>query len=333
MMYLVTGGAGFIGSHIVEKLAAQGKRIRVLDNFSFGKKENLSVANGQAEIVAGDLLDPAAVRQSMEGVSVVFHEAALHSVPFSVENPSVVNRVNVEGTLNVLIAARDAGVKRVVFASSSSVYGNAKAMPKSEQQCPKPISPYAISKLAGEHYCQAFTQLYGLETVCLRYFNVFGPKQDPASEYAAVIPRFIQWALEGKSLEVHGDGLQSRDFTYIENVVEANLLAAESPHVVGGVYNVGQSRSYSLLDLIDLLRSMLQVDLQWDHTEARPGDVRYTLADISRAAQDMAFRPRVSFEEGIARTVAYFAQRMKKSWTRVPLGNSWAPEKSSSLAR
>jgi UDP-glucose 4-epimerase len=327
MTYLVTGGAGFIGSHIVEKLAAQGRRIRVLDNFSSGKKENLSVANGQAEIMAGDVVDLDVVRRSMEGVSVVFHEAALRSVPFSVENPAVVNRVNVEGTLNVLIAARDEGVERVVFASSSSVYGNAKTMPKSEQQCPEPISPYAVSKLAGEHYCRTFTELYGLETVCLRYFNVFGPRQDPASEYAAVIPRFIQWALEGKSLEVHGDGLQSRDFSYVDNVVEANLLAAESPHVVGGIYNVGQSRSYSLLDLIDLLRSVLQVDVRWDHTEARPGDVRYTLADISRAVRDMAYRPRISFEEGIARTVTYLAQGMNQSCTRVPAENFWTPEK------
>jgi len=326
-MYLVTGGAGFIGSHITERLVASGERVRVLDNFSYGKKENLSAVDDRIEVVRGDLLDPEAVRRAMQGVRVVFHQAALRSVPFSVENPSIVNRVNVEGTLNVLIAARDAKARRVVFASSSSVYGNAKAMPESETQVLAPLSPYAVSKLAGEYYCRAFTDLYGLETVSLRYFNVFGPRQDPASEYAAVIPRFITWALEKENLQVHGDGLQSRDFTYIDNVVDANLLAAESRKAVGGVYNVGQSRSYSLLDLIDLLRSILQTDLQWDHTGARAGDVRYTLADISRAAEDMDYRPGVSFEEGIARTVAHFARGAKRSRIGARTRDCWAPEK------
>jgi UDP-glucose 4-epimerase len=301
--------------------------VRVLDNLSFGNRNNLATVEKSVEIMAGDLLDGEALRGAMEGVDVVFHEAALRSVPFSVKNPGLTNHVNVDGTVNVLTAARDAGVKRVVFASSSSVYGNAKAIPKSERQSPEPISPYAVSKLAGEYYCRAFTELYGLETVCLRYFNVFGPRQDPASEYAAVIPRFIRWALDGEPLDVHGDGLQSRDFTYIDNVVDANLLAAESAKASGGVYNVGQGRSYSLLDLIDLLRSILQTELRWNHTAARPGDVRYTLADITRAAQDLGYHPKVSFEEGIVRTAAYFARGARKGGRDAAATASWAEEK------
>jgi len=309
-MYLVTGGAGFIGSHIVERLVSMGKSVRVFDNFSFGSKENLNGIGERVEILSGDLLDLDAVQKAMEGVQVVFHQAALRSVPFSVEHPSLVNRVNVEGTLNVLTAARDAKVGRVVFASSSSVYGEEKKLPSSEQQLPRPISPYAVSKLAGEYYCKIFTELYGLETVSLRYFNVYGPRQDPNSQYAAVIPRFICWALQGRSLEVHGDGLQSRDFTYIDNVVAANLLAAESREANGGVFNVGQGSSYSLLDLIDLLRRILGRELQWFHTEGRAGDVRCTLADISQVEQRLSYRPQISFERGIAKTIEYFSRQM-----------------------
>ncbi|MBI3060102.1 MAG: NAD-dependent epimerase/dehydratase family protein, partial [Deltaproteobacteria bacterium] len=216
-MYLVTGGAGFIGSHITQRLVAMGERVRVLDNFSFGKQENLRGLEDKVEVIFGDLLDQGVVQKAMEGVEVVFHQAALRSVPFSVENPALVNRVNVEGTVNVLVAARDSGVRRVVYASSSSVYGNGLVLPKSEQQIPSPISPYAVSKLTGEYYCKVFTELYGVETVSLRYFNVYGPRQDPNSQYAAVIPRFIRWAFRGEPMEVHGDGLQSRDFTYIDN--------------------------------------------------------------------------------------------------------------------
>ena len=309
-MYLVTGGAGFIGSHIVERLVSMGKSVRVFDNFSFGSKENLNGIGERVEILSGDLLDLDAVQRAMKGVQVVFHQAALRSVPFSVEHPTLVNRVNVEGTLNVLTAARDAKAGRVVFASSSSVYGEEKKLPSSEQQLPRPISPYAVSKLAGEYYCKIFTELYGLETVSLRYFNVYGPRQDPNSQYAAVIPRFICWALQGRSLEVHGDGLQSRDFTYIDNVVAANLLAAESREANGGVFNVGQGSSYSLLDLIDLLRRILGRELQWFHTEGRAGDVRCTLADISQVEQRLSYRPQISFERGIAKTIEYFSRQM-----------------------
>jgi UDP-glucose 4-epimerase len=213
-LYLITGGAGFIGSHIAEKLVATGERVRVLDNFSSGKRANLAGLEDKIEIVCGDILDLEVVKKAADRVQVVFHQAALRSVPFSVENPTLVNRVNVEGTLNVLTAARDVGVKRVVYASSSSAYGRGSMQPKKETDTPGPISPYAVSKLAGEYYCKVFSELYGLETVSLRYFNVFGPRQDANSQYAAVIPRFIQWALEGSPLEVHGDGLQSRDFMH-----------------------------------------------------------------------------------------------------------------------
>lgn len=309
-MYLVTGGAGFIGSHIAQRLVAMGGRVRVLDNFSFGRQENLRGLEDKVEVVFGDLLDQGVVRKAMEGVEVVFHQAALRSVPFSVENPALVNRVNVEGTVNVLVAARDAGVKRVVYASSSSVYGNGLVLPKSEQQIPSPISPYAVSKLTGEYYCKVFTELYGVETVSLRYFNVYGPRQDPNSQYAAVIPRFIRWAFRGEPMEVHGDGLQSRDFTYIDNVVAANLQAAHSREGIGRVFNVGQGKAHTLLDLVDLLQETLGIELRLLHTAGRPGDVRHTLADISQAERCLAYRPQVSFEDGIAKSVEYLGRQI-----------------------
>ncbi len=303
-MYLVTGGAGFIGSHIVERLVAGGKTVRVLDNFSFGKQENLRGVEKRVEVIAGDLLDTKAVRQAVEGVEVVFHQAALRSVPLSVEKPTMVNRVNVEGTVNVLQAAWKAGVRRVVYASSSSVYGNQPALPNREEQIPSPVSPYAVSKLAGEYYCRVFTKTYGLETVSLRYFNVYGPRQDPNSQYAAVIPLFIRWAVRGEPLQVHGDGLQSRDFTYIENVVDANVRAAESPQGFGGIFNVGQGQSHSLMELADLISGLLGTGLRRTHTEAREGDVRRTLADITRSRELLSYEPRVSFETGISRTLS-----------------------------
>lgn len=309
-MYLVTGGGGFIGSHIVEKLVAMGEKVRVFDNFSFGKTANLNQVEGQVEIISGDLLDPAALNQAMSGVRVVFHQAALRSVPFSVENPTLVNRVNVEGTLNVFIAARDAGVKRVVYASSSSVYGKSPTLPKREQDVPAPISPYAASKVAGEYYGKVFTELYGLETVGLRYFNVYGPRQDPNSQYAAVIPRFINWAFQREPLEIHGDGLQSRDFTYIDNVVSANLRAAESELAAGGVFNVGQGRSHTLLEVVDLLEDIIRTKLQLLHIAGRAGDVRHTQADISEARRCLSYIPEISFEEGLSRTVAYLGKQI-----------------------
>ena len=311
-MYLVTGGAGFIGSHIARKLVAMGERVRVLDNFSAGKLENLNGVENHVEIVNGDILDQALLTKSMRGVKIVLHQGALRSVPFSVENPGIVNRVNVEGTINVLLAARDAKVKRVVSASSSSVYGNTKVFPNRESVMPAPVSPYAASKLAAEHYCKVFTELYGLETISLRYFNVFGPRQDPNSQYAAVIPRFITNALQKRPLEIHGDGLQSRDFTYIDNVVDANLLAARCPHGIGEAFNVAQGKCYSLLDFVDLLRSITEKELAIKHVAARPGDVRQTLADISRSQNILGYRPPVSFEQGILRTVRYFMEEAKQ---------------------
>jgi UDP-glucose 4-epimerase len=312
-MYLVTGGAGFIGSHIVRRLASMGERVRVLDSFAAGKLENLQALYDKVDLIRGDILDQALVEKAMKGVEVVLHQGALRSVPFSVENPALVNRVNVEGTINILIAARDAKVRRVVFASSSSVYGNTKVFPNCESVTPSPVSPYAASKLAGEHYCRVFTGLYGLETISLRYFNVFGPGQDPNSQYAAVIPRFIRSALEKEPLEIHGDGLQSRDFTYIDNIVEANLLAARCQDGIGEVINVAQGKSYSLLDLVDALQKVFERKLETFHTTARPGDVRQTLADISRAERLLGYTPTITFEEGIARTVGYFMKKTTDS--------------------
>jgi UDP-glucose 4-epimerase len=307
-LYLITGGAGFIGSHIAKKLVAMGERVRVLDNFSSGKRANLAGLGDKIEIASGDILDLDVVKKAADRVQVVFHQAALRSVPFSVENPTLVNRVNVEGTLNVLTAARDCGVKRVVYASSSSAYGKGSMQPKKETDTPGPISPYAVSKLAGEYYCKVFSELYGLETVSLRYFNVYGPRQDPNSQYAAVIPRFIQWALQGQALEVHGDGLQSRDFTYIDNVVSANLQATQTTLGVGQAFNVGQGETHTLLELVAELEKSLGLKLKRSHTAARAGDVRFTQADITESKRCLGYNPGVSFEEGLAKTVEFFRE-------------------------
>lgn len=315
-MYLITGGAGFIGSHIVAKLVTMGERVRVLDNFSSGKRANLGGMKDKVEVVAGDILDTDLLRQAVTGVRVIFHQAALRSVPFSVENPTLVNKVNVEGTLNVLTAARDCGVRRVVYASSSSAYGRGAMQPKKETDTPGPISPYAVAKLAGEYYCKVFSELYGLETVSLRYFNVFGPRQDANSQYAAVIPRFIQWALQGEPLEVHGDGLQSRDFTYIDNVVAANLQAAQTELGVGQAFNVGQGETHTLLDLVAEIEKSLGMKLKRSHTAARAGDVRYTQADISESRRCLGYSPEVSFEEGLAKTVKFFRRGAEDAETR-----------------
>jgi UDP-glucose 4-epimerase len=308
-LYLVTGGAGFIGSHLVERLIALGHRVRVLDDLSEGRRENLAAVWDQIEFIEGDLRDPETVRRAVCGVEYILHQAALRSVPRSVEDPVTTTAVNVLGTVNLLRAACDAGVRRVVFASSSSVYGETAELPLRESHEPRPISPYAVSKLAGEHYCAVFTRLYGVETVSLRYFNVFGPRQDPRSEYAAVIPRFILAALRGEPLEIHGDGLQSRDFTYVENVVEANLRAATQPGIAGEVFNVGCGQRYSVLDVKAHLERILGRSLPARHTPPRKGDVRHTQADMSKAEAALGYRPRVSFAEGLRRTVEFFAAR------------------------
>ena len=301
--YVVTGGAGFIGSNIAEALRRRGDRVRVLDNFSTGRRENLA-AIGDVELIEGDLRDPQAVRRAVSGADGVFHQAALRSVPRSVDDPLSSNDVNVSGTLVLLMACREAKVRRVVYASSSSVYGDDPALPKVETLATRPISPYAVSKLAAEHYCQTFARLYGLETVSLRYFNVFGPRQNPESKYSAVIPRFLELALQ-----VHGDGEQSRDFTYIDNVVGGNLLAMETPGVSGEVFNIACGTRHSLIAIADAIGDFLGRRLVREHVASRAGDVRHTLADISKAERLLGYRPSVDFADGMRRTCEYFVAR------------------------
>ena len=306
---LVTGGAGFIGSHVAERLLKDGLRVRILDNFSTGRRENLAFADGageRLEVIDGDLRDLATVERAVRGADVIYHQAAMRSVPRSVDDPLGANENNVTGTLHLLEAARRHGVKRVVFASSSSVYGENPELPKREDQTLAPISPYAVSKAANEQYARVWTRLYGLETVGLRYFNVFGPRQDPKSEYAAVVPRFILWGLRGEPLEVHGTGEQSRDFTYIDNVVEANILAGQAEDANGEAFNVGCGDRISLLDMIAMLESLLGRKLERRHAPTRGGDVLHTLADVSKAKRLMGYTPQVDFAEGFRRTVAHF---------------------------
>ena len=306
-LFVVTGGAGFIGSHLAARLLADGARVRVLDDFSTGSWDNLPTTSGDdLEVIRGDIRDLGAVERAASGATAIFHQAAMRSVPRSVADPLGANEHNVTGTLQVFEAARRAGVRRVVYASSSSVYGDRPELPKREDQAPAPISPYAVSKLAGEHYARVWHRLYGVETVGLRYFNVFGPRQDPASEYAAVIPKFILWALRGQPLEVHGDGGQSRDFTYIDNVVDANLRAAASPDVGGEVFNVGCGEQLSLLEIVGCLERILGRALTRHHTPRRAGDVAHTLADVAKAKRLLGYAPIVDFDEGLARTVEYF---------------------------
>jgi UDP-glucose 4-epimerase len=307
--YLVTGGAGFIGSHLVGRMLNDGDRVRILDDFSSGSLDNLPFAARfphALEIVRGDIRDLEAVEAAAAGVEVIFHQAALRSVPRSVEDPLGTNAQNVTGTLHVLEAARRAGVRRVVYASSSSVYGESPELPKCEDQMPLPISPYAVSKAVGEQYARVWSRLYGVETVGLRYFNVFGPRQDPKSEYAAVIPRFVLWGLQGAPLEVHGTGEQSRDFTFIDNVVEANLLAARADGVSGEAFNIACGERISLLDIVARLEVLLDRPLTRRHTPSRAGDVPHSLADIQKAARGLSYIPKVGFDEGLTRTVEYF---------------------------
>ena len=311
-LFLVTGGAGFIGSNIVEELLKRGEAVRVLDNFSTGKWENLDFekqyqqSSLDYEMVEGDIRDLDTCHKACQDVDYVLHQAALRSVPRSVDDPFSTNKVNVAGTLNILLAAIEGGVKRVVYASSSSVYGDSEIIPQKESQTPSPISPYAVSKLAGEYYCTVFTKVYGLETISLRYFNVFGPRQDPASRYAAVIPRFIQLALEGKPLEIHGDGLQSRDFTYISNVVEANILAAKATDAHGDIINIACGQTHTVLDIADSVGIIMGKKLERYHTDPRKGDVRQTLADISKAQGVLGYNNWVDFADGLRKTIEYF---------------------------
>jgi len=313
---LVTGGAGFIGSHLVDALVQRGQRVRVLDNFSTGDPANLDEVAGQIDLIEGDLTDMDAVQQAMKGVEVVFHQAALASVPRSVANPLATHRACVDGTLNVLLAARDAGVRRVVYAASSSAYGNSARLPKTETDPTAPLSPYAVAKLAGEQYCAAFSEVYGLETVRLRYFNVYGPRQTPDSPYAAVIPLFIQALRDGRPPRVHGDGQQSRDFTYVADVVQANLKAAEVAGVSGRVYNIAGGKRVSLLHLLHLLGDLMQVEVHPEFVAARPGDVKHSQADISRAMNDLGYRPTTDIRTGLQACIEWADQRVRLAMTR-----------------
>jgi UDP-glucose 4-epimerase len=308
---LVTGGAGFIGSHIVAALVRRGDAVRVLDNFCTGKRENLAAAAGDkmgnVELIEGDLTDAAAVSRAVAGCEVVFHEAALASVPLSVERPLEVHAACASGTLNVLDQARRAGVRRVVYAASSSAYGNQPSPRKLETDLPSMLSPYAAAKMAGELYCQAFWHSYGLETVCLRYFNVFGPRQDPSGPYAAVIPIFIKSIQSGTRPTIFGDGLQTRDFTYVENVVQANLKAAAAPvEAAGRVFNVGNGEAVSLLGLLQALNELMGTKIEPIFKPARTGDVRDSLADISLARSVLKYEPSVDLRTGLVPTIEFY---------------------------
>lgn len=314
-IYVVTGGAGFIGSHLAERLLHDGHRVRIVDNFSTGKRANLERLlrfGDRLEIHEVSITDRAALPPIFAGARYVFHQAALPSVPRSIDDPVTTHEINVTGTLNVLLAARAAGVQRVAYAASSSAYGDVEAEFKVETIPPAPLSPYGVSKLAGEYYCQVFTVVYGLETVALRYFNVFGPYQDETSHYAAVIPRFIAAMLRGQPPTIYGDGGQSRDFTYIDNVVHGNLLALTAPEAAGRVMNLATGGRISLLELVDKLNAILGTQFVPVHAEPRPGDIRHSRADINLARELLDFTPIVSFEEGLARTVAWYREHLTR---------------------
>ena len=304
---LVTGGAGFIGSHIASALASGGARVRVIDDLSTGYRENLEAIKGDLDFVQGSLADEASLAKAIEDVELVFHEAAIPSVPRSVENPRQTHIASVESTFSLLLAARDHKVRRVVYAASSSAYGDQPTLPKVETMLPEPLSPYAVAKLVGEHYCQVFTRVYGLVTVSLRYFNVFGPRQDPSSQYSGVVSRFISDLLGGNRPVIYGDGEQSRDFTYIQNVVDANVKAAESTKGVGQVINIANGERISLNQLLDELKSLTgKPDVVADYQKPRAGDVKHSLADITRARELLGFEPRVGLRPGLELTIDWW---------------------------
>ncbi len=312
--YLVTGGAGFIGSHIAERLLEEGHHVRILDDFSTGQAENVEAIRGRGpdrlRVITGDLRDVATVTEAVGGTDGVFHEAALGSVPRSIDDPRTTHDVNITGTLNVLLAMRETGVPRIVFAGSSSVYGSLEKLPKEEVDPTAPISPYGLSKLAGEEYLRLFRELYGMETVTLRYYNVFGPRQNPEGQYAAVIPLFIRQALRDQPAEVHGDGEQSRDFTFVSNVVDANLLAMTSSAeaVSSGLFNVAEGGRHSLNDLLRGIERLTGKPVQVAHAPARAGDVRHSQADTARIRNELGYVSRIGFEDGLARTVEHFRE-------------------------
>jgi len=306
LRFLVTGGAGFIGSNIVKKLVEKDYSVKVLDNFATGQRSNLEPFLKDIELIEGDIRDFWTVAKATKGIDYILHQAALPSIPRSIDNPLTTTEVNINGTLNILEAARFNEVQRIVYASSSSVYGDSPVMPKEESMKPIPKSPYAITKLAGEEYCMNFYQLYGLETVALRYFNVFGPRQNPFSQYSAVIPKFINMLKANKKPTIWGDGETSRDFTYIDNVVDANILACEKKAAAGNVINVACNKAYTLNELAEKLNKIIGTDISPSHGPDKIGDIKHSLADISKAREILSYEPEIDFDKGLEKTVEWF---------------------------
>lgn len=306
---LITGGAGFIGSHLCQRLLHEGHEVRVLDNLSSGRRDNLP--QGDVDLMVGDLRDPATAGQAVEDAEIILHHAAIASVQYSVDHPLDEQEVNVVGTLRLLEAARHAGVRRIVFAASAAAYGTDPTVPKREDMPAMPASPYGLSKIMGEHYCRVWSEVFGLESICLRYFNIFGPRQDPSSPYTGVISIFARLMLDGVAPTIHGDGEQSRDFTCVDNVVDANLAAMAAPVAAGQIYNIGTGHAVTVNELVGSLNKVLGTDLQATHGAARTGDVRVSVADITRARSDLGYQPRVSFEQGLAQTVAWMREQGK----------------------
>jgi UDP-glucose 4-epimerase len=309
-VYVVTGGGGFIGSHIVEELIRRKQTVKVIDNFSTGKRENVKPFESAAEIIEADLADSGNLAPLLKGADYVIHQAAIPSVPKSIIDPVRSHHANVDGTLRMLLAARDVGVRRVVYASSSSLYGDSPTLPKHEGMAPNPLSPYGAQKLFGEMYCQVFTRAYGLETVSLRYFNVFGPRQDRTSQYSGVLALFIPAVLEGRPPKVYGDGLQSRDFTYVQNVVEANLLACTAPGVAGEVFNIACGDRITVNSMLQQINKITGKDIAPIYAEPRAGDIKHSHADITKAREKLGYKPLVSFEEGLGRTIEWYRENI-----------------------
>src|SRR2546422_758467 len=305
-VYVVTGGGGFIGSHIVEELLRRNQTVRVIDNFSTGKRENVEPFEGTAEIIEADIAEGQNLPRFLEGADYVIHQAAIPSVPKSIIDPVKSHHANVNGTLRLLVACRESGVRRVVYASSSSLYGDSPALPKHEVMLPNPISPYGAQKLFGEIYCQVFTKAYGLETVSLRYFNVFGPRQDATSQYSGVLALFIPAILKGHRPTVYGDGLQSRDFTYVQNVVEANLLACTTSGVAGDVFNIACGDRITVNSMLQQINTIIGKDIAPIYAEPRAGDIKHSQADITKAQEKLGYKPQISFEEGLRRTIEWY---------------------------
>ena len=309
-VYVVTGGAGFIGSHIVEELLRRKQTVKVIDNFSTGKRENLKPFLGKVETVEADIAESLALGEYLRGADYVIHQAAIPSVPKSIIDPVKSHRANVDGTLQLLLACREAGVHRVVYASSSSLYGDSPTLPKHEVMLPNPLSPYGAQKLFGEIYCQVFTKAYGLETVSLRYFNVFGPRQDATSQYSGVLALFIPAILKGHRPTVYGDGLQSRDFTYVQNVVEANLLACTTSGVAGDVFNIACGDRITVNSMLQQINTITGTDIAPIYTDPRRGDIKHSMADITKARERLGYNPLVRFEEGLRRTIEWYRENI-----------------------